>query len=173
MTYLEQDLAVAELGDLTALEAASSTPLSNLSRRPGESFTSWGQRLKAGDASLAASQKSKTSRRTRSGGSATAFNQQHPRGRGGQWIYKSGSTGAEVKGIQSKLGAKVDGQYGNLTRQAVMTFQRRHGLKVDGMVGSQTVAAMRGNARASQVKTGAMSAADRRWLAGLVKRAHP
>lgn len=148
---------------VTVLEASSSAPLSNLHRRPGESLSAWGKRLKAGDASLATKQK----KRTRSGGSSTSFSQAHPRGRGGQWIYKSGSSGTEVRSIQSKVGAKVDGQYGAGTKQAVERFQRKHGLVVDGVVGAQTVAAMMGKRRASQVKTGKMSAADRRWLTGL------
>lgn len=91
----------------------------------------------------------------------------HPRGRGGQWTAKQGSSGQEVKGIQSKVGAKTDGKFGGLTRRAVMRYQRRHGLQIDGVVGAQTVAAMMGKRRAAQVKVGAMSAADRRWLAGL------
>lgn len=162
MGYLEQELSAEDLGDLSVLEASAAVPLSNATQRPGESYASWGARLKAGDAQLAAAQKKGA--KTRSGKAASAFNSAHPRGRGGQWIFKSGSNGAEVKGIQSKTGAKTDGQFGRKTTQAVMSFQRRHGLQVDGIVGAQTVAAMRGHARASQVKAGAMSAADRAWL---------
>jgi peptidoglycan hydrolase-like protein with peptidoglycan-binding domain len=162
VSYLRQELRPDEVGDLSVLEASSPAPEANLPRRPGESLGSWGKRLKAGDASLAAKQKK--GQRTRSGGSATAFSQAHPRGRGGQWIFKQGASGAEVKAIQSRVGVKTDGSYGKLTTQAVMAFQRRHGLQVDGRVGAQTVAAMRGKQRAAQVKAGAMSAADRQWL---------
>lgn len=170
MGYLDADLGVEDLGDLSLLVRESTgagsrttVPLANLARRPGESLTSWGKRLKAGDAALAA-KKTSSSSRTRSGAPASSFNQAHPRGRGGQWIVKSGASGHDARAVQSQVGATVDGQFGGKTRQAVMAFQRKHGLQVDGVVGAQTAAAMRGNARAAQVKTGAMSAADRRWL---------
>ena len=88
----------------------------------------------------------------------------HPRGRGGQWIVKQGSAGAETRAVQRKVGTKVDGQFDKLTTQAVMAFQRRHGLQVDGQVGAQTVAAMMGKRRAAQVKAAPMTPADRKWL---------
>lgn len=163
MGYLDRELAADEIGDLSLLESSSTAPMSNLPRRPGESLSSWGKRLQAGDAALAAKAKSKT----RSGSSASAFNSLHPRGRSGQWTFKQGASGAEVNGIQKRLNAKVDGQFGSLTRAAVIAFQRSHGLQVDGVVGKQTVAAMRGNRKASSVKAGAMSAADRSWLASI------
>ncbi len=55
-----------------------------------------------------------------------------------------GSTGPNVKLIQSllrRLGydpGPVDGQFGNLTREAVMSFQRDYGLTPDGIVGPET-----------------------------------
>jgi murein L,D-transpeptidase YcbB/YkuD len=91
--------------------------------------------------------------------------QLHPRGRGGQWTAKSGSSGSEVQGIQNQVGATADGKYGEKTTKAVRQFQRSNGLHVDGVVGRQTVAAMRGKSNASKVKVGGMTAADRRWLA--------
>jgi murein L,D-transpeptidase YcbB/YkuD len=94
-----------------------------------------------------------------------SFNQMHPRGRGGQWTAKSGSSGSEVQGIQNQVGATADGKYGEKTTKAVRQFQRSNGLHVDGVVGRQTVAAMRGKSNASKVKVGGMTAADRRWLA--------
>lgn len=160
MRYLDQDVTADELGNLSALESAAAAPLSNLTRRPGESLAAWGKRLKGGDRTLAAKQKT----RTRSGGSTSAFDQLHPRGRGGQWIVKQGATGAEARAVQSQVGAKVDGDFGTLTKQAVMAFQRKHHIQVDGIVGAQTVAAMMGKRRAAQVKAGAMTPADRRWL---------
>lgn len=156
-------------------EASSAAPMSNVKRLPGESLASWGTRLKAGDKALAAKQKgrSKSARSgatTRSGGSPNqAFEKLHPRGRGGAWIVKGGSNGADVLAVQSKVGAKVDGQFGQQTTAAVKQFQRAHGLLVDGEVGRQTIAAMKGQRNAAQVKAGAMSAADRTWLLSLVK----
>lgn len=46
----------------------------------------------------------------------------------------------EIQRILRKLGYQVeaDGDFGTLTRRAVMTFQAEHGLKVDGKVGSET-----------------------------------
>lgn len=56
---------------------------------------------------------------------------------------RKGSTGAEVKSLQSALnraGASltVDGSYGAKTEQAVRNFQEDNGLKVDGVCGPAT-----------------------------------
>jgi peptidoglycan hydrolase-like protein with peptidoglycan-binding domain len=159
--YLERDLTSEQVSDLSLLEAASTTPpMSSTPRRPGESLTSWGKRLQAGDATLAAKQ-SKT--KTRSGASGS-FNAKHPRGRGGKWTFRSGASGAEVRGIQRRVGAKVDGAFGVKTKAAIERFQRAHGLQVDGIVGRQTVAALRG--RKGNVTPGWMGPKDKAWLAG-------
>lgn len=59
---------------------------------------------------------------------------------GHQFYYRKGNvmTGDDVKAIQSKVGTKVDGKFGPLTREAVITYQKANGLKVDGYVGPQT-----------------------------------
>lgn len=59
---------------------------------------------------------------------------------GHQYYYREGNvmTGEDVKAIQSKVGTKVDGLFGPLTRAAVIKYQKAHGLKVDGYVGPQT-----------------------------------
>ncbi|NEQ72419.1 MAG: peptidoglycan-binding protein [Okeania sp. SIO2C9] len=56
-----------------------------------------------------------------------------------------GSTGQDVKDLQVVLNATVadnslvvDGVFGNLTKAAVMAFQKENGLTIDGIVGSQT-----------------------------------
>lgn|SRR3989344_2107246 len=46
-----------------------------------------------------------------------------------------GSKGAEVKCLQGKVGAVMDGSFGPLTKIAVMTFQSSKGLVADGIVG--------------------------------------
>lgn len=63
-------------------------------------------------------------------------------------LSKIGSTGSQVKAIQSVLkewgyytGA-VDGIFGTATRNAVISFQETNGLSPDGIVGSATLAAM-------------------------------
>ena len=55
-----------------------------------------------------------------------------------------GSTGQDVKDLQVVLNATVadnslvvDGVFGNLTKEAVMAFQKEYGLTIDGIVGSQ------------------------------------
>lgn len=58
---------------------------------------------------------------------------------------KSGSTGNDVKWVQTKLnenGAslKVDGIFGAATLNAVLAFQKKQGLVVDGIVGVKTIA---------------------------------
>ncbi|MBQ3049498.1 MAG: spore cortex-lytic enzyme [Oscillospiraceae bacterium] len=63
-------------------------------------------------------------------------------------LSKRGSTGAEVRQIQTKLknwgyyNGNVDGIYGSQTENAVKYFQRKNGLTVDGIAGPQTLAAM-------------------------------
>jgi hypothetical protein len=53
------------------------------------------------------------------------------------WL-KRGSTGANVRYLQSALGIKADGQFGPITDRAVRAFQAAQGLKVDGIVGPIT-----------------------------------
>lgn len=61
-----------------------------------------------------------------------------------------GSSGDNVRFVQSylsRLGGSIpqltiDGQYGNLTRNAVMQFQASKGLQIDGVVGSATWSAL-------------------------------
>ncbi len=55
-------------------------------------------------------------------------------------IYRKGMRGNAVKRIQELLGVEADGNFGEVTRNAVMAFQREQGLKVDGIVGDNTIA---------------------------------
>lgn len=63
-------------------------------------------------------------------------------------LSKFGSSGEEVKQIQTKLKAwgyytgSVDGIYGSQTVAAVKKFQQKNGLAVDGIAGSKTLAAL-------------------------------
>ena len=63
-------------------------------------------------------------------------------------LSKYGSTGNEVKQIQTKLknwgyySGSIDGVFGSKTLQAVKKFQEKNGLKVDGIVGEKTLAAL-------------------------------
>lgn len=63
-------------------------------------------------------------------------------------LSKYGSTGDEVKQIQTKLkdwgyySGSVDGIYGSKTFEAVKKFQKANGLTVDGIVGEKTLAAL-------------------------------
>lgn len=58
--------------------------------------------------------------------------------------YRRGSTGAEVKTIQTRLAGlglysgDTDGIFGGGTESAVKNFQRKNGLDVDGIVGEDT-----------------------------------
>lgn len=54
-------------------------------------------------------------------------------------VYKIGSTGKEVKQIQSILGIKADGIFGRGTESAVKKYQKEHNLFVDGIVGKKTL----------------------------------
>ena len=59
-------------------------------------------------------------------------------------VLRSGMTGDAVKNLQSRLytlgyyTAEIDGQYGAVTKDAVLTFQRINGLDADGIVGAET-----------------------------------
>ena len=66
----------------------------------------------------------------------------------GESVYalsRLGSTGSEVKSIQTKLQSRgfykgtVDGIYGTQTRNAVLAFQRSCGITADGIAGKQTL----------------------------------
>lgn len=63
-------------------------------------------------------------------------------------VYRQGSTGAEVRTIQTKLqrwgyyDGEVDGIYGSRTAAAVQDFQRKNGLTADGVVGQATLRAL-------------------------------
>ncbi|MGV3759937.1 MAG: L,D-transpeptidase family protein [Actinomycetota bacterium] len=59
-----------------------------------------------------------------------------------------GESGPEVQGLQQRLSDRgfwlgsPDGTYGQLTRQAVMAFQKANGLSRDGVAGPATLAAL-------------------------------
>ena len=63
-------------------------------------------------------------------------------------LSKMGSTGEEVKNIQTALSSKgyysgnIDGIYGTGTKNAVLAFQRDNGLSADGIAGKQTLKAL-------------------------------
>jgi hypothetical protein len=53
-------------------------------------------------------------------------------------LIKVGSKNALVGWVQCRLGCKIDNEYGNLTKQAVINFQKKYGLDADGIVGKNT-----------------------------------
>ncbi len=53
-------------------------------------------------------------------------------------LLKLGSTGEDVKKLQTFLGLKDDGDFGPNTEKAVKTWQKANGLKDDGIVGDAT-----------------------------------
>ena len=70
-------------------------------------------------------------------------------------LSKMGSTGAEVREIQTRLkkwgyfNSTVDGIYGTRTKNAVIYFQKKNGLTADGICGKKTLAAMGINSSSS------------------------
>lgn len=57
---------------------------------------------------------------------------------------KKGDSGHLVHFVQTFLNVYPDGQFGDLTEEAVKDFQTLHGLKADGIVGEKTLAALQG-----------------------------
>lgn len=53
-------------------------------------------------------------------------------------LLSVGDKGDVVKALQIAIGIYADGDFGQITEQAVRNFQREHGLTVDGKVGKQT-----------------------------------
>ena len=59
-------------------------------------------------------------------------------------VLRNGMTGDAVKNLQSRLytlgyyTGEIDGQFGAVTKDAVLTFQRLNGLDADGIVGGET-----------------------------------
>lgn len=53
-------------------------------------------------------------------------------------LLKRGSSGEDVKKLQTKLGLNADGVFGPGTESAVKTFQSKNGLTADGIVGDGT-----------------------------------
>lgn len=63
---------------------------------------------------------------------------------------KLGSSGAQVMNLQSALGGlTVDGNFGPMTKAAVVAYQGAHGLTADGVVGPMTAASINGMATGS------------------------
>ena len=78
-------------------------------------------------------------------------------------VLKQGSTGSQVRTIQTKLKnwgyytGSVDGIYGPKTASAVKYFQRVNGLSQDGIVGAKTAAAMGITLTSSSTASGSAS----------------
>ena len=89
-------------------------------------------------------------------------------------LSRYGSTGSEVKQIQTKLkswgyyNGSVDGIYGTQTVNAVKYFQRKNGLAVDGIAGKATLAAMGISSRSNSSSSNLNSQANIDLLAHLI-----
>lgn len=57
-------------------------------------------------------------------------------------ILKKGCRGNDVKELQNTVGTKVDGIFGNNTRNAVIKFQKSKKLTADGIAGKNTAHAL-------------------------------
>ena len=59
-------------------------------------------------------------------------------------LLKVGSTGEDVKKLQTKLGLTADGSFGPKTETVVKEWQTKNGLTADGIVGDGTWSKMFG-----------------------------
>ena len=50
-----------------------------------------------------------------------------------------GSSGEDVRRLQSALGITADGKYGTQTKAAVVSYQQKNGLSADGVAGKNTL----------------------------------
>lgn len=89
-------------------------------------------------------------------------------------LSKYGSSGAEVKQIQTKLKnwgyykGNIDGIYGSQTLKAVKDFQRKNGLAVDGIVGEKTLAALGITSSGNNTNSSGSNASNLNLLSRLV-----
>ncbi len=89
-------------------------------------------------------------------------------------VIKSGSTGAQVRTIQTKLKnwgyytGSVDGIFGPITKNAVIYFQRTNGLVPDGIVGAKTAAALGMSLSNSTSENSSYSGSDEYLLAKVI-----
>ncbi len=58
-------------------------------------------------------------------------------------VLKMGDRGEDVKTLQNALGLTTDGDFGPMTKAAVVAFQKKKGLYADGIVGKQTWTALK------------------------------
>jgi putative chitinase len=59
-------------------------------------------------------------------------------------VLKLGSTGEDVKSLQTKLGIGADGSFGPGTERALKAWQQANGLTADGIAGTATLAKLEG-----------------------------
>lgn len=89
-------------------------------------------------------------------------------------LSRYGSTGSEVKQIQTKLkrwgyyNGSVDGIFGSQTQKAVRSFQKANGLGVDGIAGPKTLAAMGIQSSSSGSSTSSSNSSNVNLLSRLV-----
>ena len=87
-------------------------------------------------------------------------------------LSKYGSTGEEVRKIQTKLKnwgyykGNIDGIYGSKTMQAVKNFQKKNGLTADGIAGERTLSAL--GITSSNSSSGSSNNSDLNLLSKLV-----
>ncbi|MCX5806779.1 MAG: peptidoglycan-binding domain-containing protein [Proteobacteria bacterium] len=65
-------------------------------------------------------------------------------------LLKVGSTGNDIKKVQTGLGIKADGIFGTATENAVKAWQGANGLIADGIVGTDTFLKMFPDAAAGE-----------------------
>lgn len=89
-------------------------------------------------------------------------------------VLKQGSTGTQVKTLQTKLKSwgyytgSVDGIFGSNTTKAVKYFQSKNGLTADGIVGAKTAAALGMSLTSSSSTNSGFSSSDSYLLARCV-----
>ena len=144
---------------------AGAKTLEKLYAKAGVSTSAQASRSSSSSSASSPSSSSSSPAASSSVSSATLF--------GGNYAtLRTGSTGERVKTLQKQLislgflSGSADGKFGNMTRQAVVSFQKASGLTADGLAGKKTLQALESSGKASPGQSAPSSPASSQSSSG-------